>query len=72
LADRCVLAAIDQDLAVLSSPAAGDREQLDGLKFRGHSVGDVHRPLHVSFQDDRGRNGLKVAGALCAGSLHSG
>ena len=70
VADRCVLSAIDHDLAVLSSPTASDQEQLEALKFLGHWVGDVHQPLHVSFEDDRGGNGVKVTGGLCGGKLH--
>jgi hypothetical protein len=70
LADRCVLTAIDQDLAVLSSPTASDQERLDALKFLGHWIGDVHQPLHVSFEDDGGGNGVKVTGGLCGGKLH--
>ena len=70
LADVCVLTAIDQDLAVLSSPTASDRDQLDALKFLGHWIGDVHQPLHVSFEDDRGGNGVMVTGGVCGGRLH--
>jgi hypothetical protein len=70
LADRCVLTAIDQELAVLSSATASDQDRLDALKFLGHWVGDVHQPLHVSFEDDRGGNDV-VAGGLCNGNLHA-
>jgi hypothetical protein len=55
---------------VLSSPTASDRDQLDALKFLGPWIGDVHHPLHVSFEDDRGGNGVKVTGGLCGGKLH--
>jgi hypothetical protein len=65
-----VLTAIDWDLKVLSSPTATDQEQLDALKFLGHWVADVHQPLHVSFEDDRGGNGVKVTGGICGGNLH--
>ena len=70
LADHCVLTAIDHDLAMLSSPTASDQERLDALKYLGHWVGDVHQPLHVSFQDDRGGNGVGVTGGLRGGNLH--
>jgi organic hydroperoxide reductase OsmC/OhrA len=33
-------------------------------------VGDVHQPLHVSFEDDRGGNNISVGGE-CRGSLHA-
>jgi S1/P1 Nuclease len=32
------------------------------LKFLGHWVGDIHQPLHVSFEDDRGENSILVSG----------
>jgi nuclease S1 len=70
LADRCVLTAIKKDLAVLSSPTAGDEERLVALKFLGHWVAEVHQPLHVSFEDDRGGDGVKVTGGICGGNLH--
>ena len=40
------------------------------LKFLGHWVGDVHQPLHVSFEDDRGGNEMRVSGD-CRNNLHS-
>jgi hypothetical protein len=39
--------------------------------FLGHWVGDVHQPLHVSFADDRGGNGVLVTGECGASNLHS-
>jgi hypothetical protein len=35
-----------------------------------HYVGDIHQPLHVSFEDDRGGNNISVSGR-CSGKLHS-
>jgi hypothetical protein len=40
------------------------------LKFLGHWVGDVHQPLHVSFEDDRGGNSISVTGE-CRSNLHA-
>jgi hypothetical protein len=66
----CVVTAIAQDFAVLSSKSATDGEKVASLKFLGHWVGDVHQPLHVSFGDDRGGNEIRVSGE-CTGNLHS-
>jgi hypothetical protein len=52
-ADECIFTAIATDLAVLKDNAATDEARLASLKFLGHWVGDLHQPLHVSFQDDR-------------------
>src|SRR5262249_13692747 len=62
--------AIAKDFAVLSSSAASDADKAASLKFLGHWVGDVHQPLHVSFEDDRGGNEINVVGD-CRGNLHS-
>jgi hypothetical protein len=67
---ECVLRAIQTDFAVLKSDDASDDERLASLKFLGHWVGDIHQPLHVSFEDDRGGNEITVSGE-CNGKLHA-
>ena len=74
-ADRCVVSAISHDLAVLGRSDANAAQKLDALKYLSHWVGDVHQPLHVSFEDDRGGNGVAVTGLCGTGpiaNLHSG
>ena len=71
LAEKCVVSAIEKDVAVLSSPSAGEEERLEALKYLGHWVGDVHQPLHVSFEDDRGGNEVGISGGLCSWNLHA-
>jgi hypothetical protein len=56
---------------VLSSSGASEQEKLEALKYLGHWVGDVHQPLHVSFEDDRGGNEVGISGGLCSWDLHS-
>ena len=70
LADSCILTAITNDLAVLSSATTPAVDRLAALKFLGHWVGDIHEPLHVSFVDDRGGNDIAVSGE-CQGVLHA-
>jgi hypothetical protein len=68
---KCVLSAIDADAAVLGSQAPAD-DQVTALKFLGHWVGDIHQPLHISYQDDTGGNDLKASGTCRrADNLHS-
>jgi len=69
LADECVVTAIDDDLKIVADAGASDAKKLDALKFLGHWVGDIHQPLHVSFQDDRGGNRIGEAGP-CERNLH--
>lgn len=67
-ADRCVASAILNDARELASAQdAGERLRL--LKSLGHWVGDLHQPLHVSFEDDKGANFIEATGA-CVSSLH--
>jgi hypothetical protein len=67
-ADRCVASAILNDARDLAlSQDAGDSLRL--LKSLGHWVGDIHQPLHVSFEDDKGANFIAVTGS-CGFSLH--
>ena len=68
-ATKCVVTAIDNDMRDL---AAGhdETDQLRLLKSIGHWVGDIHQPLHISFEDDRGANKIDVD-APCDSNLHS-
>jgi hypothetical protein len=70
LAENCVVTAIEDDFAVLASSDATDEEKLEALKFLGHWVGDIHQPLHVSFEDDRGGNRVGTKATSCD-SLHA-
>jgi hypothetical protein len=69
-ASACVVTATKKDFEVLSSSNASQAKKLESLKFLGHWVGDIHQPLHVSFEDDRGRISVLVTG-LCGSNLHS-
>ena len=55
----------------LTLSTATEWEQLESLKYLGHWVGDIHQPLHVSFEDDRGGNDVGVSGTLCRWNLHA-
>ena len=69
LANECVVSPIEADMAVLADPGRSDADRFTALEYRGHWVGDVHQPLHVSFADDRGGNSVNVTGT-CHGNLH--
>jgi len=42
----------------------------EALKFLGDRVGDIHQPMHVSFEDDRSAKGINTTG-VCSGNLYS-
>jgi hypothetical protein len=69
VADRCVISAILNDTRDLAL-SLDVSDQLRLLKSLGHWVGDVHRPLHVSFDDDRRGNLVAIEGP-CKANLHA-
>src|SRR5262249_46746157 len=69
-AGPCLLTAIERDMAMLSSNSASAADKLKSLKLLGRWVADIHQPLHVSFDDDRGGNNINVYGE-CTTNLHS-
>jgi hypothetical protein len=69
-ASACVVTAIKKDFDVLLSNNASEAQKLASLKFLGHWIGDIHQPLHVSFEDDRGGNSILVTG-ICGTNLHA-
>lgn len=56
----CVVAKIEYFEGVLADGQAAERQRLEALKFLVHFVGDIHQPLHVSNNSDRGGNGVAV------------
>jgi hypothetical protein len=70
VADRCVISAILNDMRDLAF-SLDVSDQLRLLKSLGHWVGDVHQPLHVSFDDDRGGNLVAVEGPCSKANLHA-
>ena len=70
LAATCVIPAIQNDYLVLRNADSSDAEKLLALKLLGHWVGDVHQPMHVSFQDDRGGNSNNVDVDIPGANLH--
>ena len=72
LKEGCVLSAIEAYTQILKG------EEVDGytnnrskaLLFLGHFVGDIHQPLHVAYEDDRGGTQLPLSYAGKEYSLH--
>lgn len=54
----CVLTGITSQANLLKH-GKNDQLRAQGLIFLGHFVGDIHQPLHISYQNDEGGN--KVA-----------
>lgn len=68
-AASCILAGIERDVAILKDPNRSREDRVFALMALGHWVGDIHQPLHISFEDDRGGNGIDLTmTARCGGS----
>jgi len=57
----CIDAKIDAMMAVLANNKVSDAEKATALKWLVHLVGDIHQPLHVGDNGDRGGNLVTVA-----------
>lgn len=59
---RCITQAILEHQKALSyAEHTNIWQQTKALLFLGHWLGDIHQPLHVSFQDDLGGNRIKFS-----------
>jgi S1/P1 Nuclease len=69
--DNCIIAKIEHFELVLADRQAPDRQRLEALKYLVHFVGDLHQPLHVSNNQDRGGNNLFVIFRGLSTNLHA-
>ena len=69
--DRCVIGAVEKYRRILADSAASPADRREALRFLIHFVGDLHQPLHVSDQGDRGGNGLSVTWQGRSENLHT-
>lgn len=70
--DVCLFTAIRRDESVASVKSdATPTDRLIALKFLGHWIGDIHQPLHISYEDDRGGNEILLSSPLgCRNEMH--
>jgi hypothetical protein len=60
VAGTCIFVGIKRDLAILKDTSKSDEDRVAALMVVGHWIGDIHQPLHISFEDDVGGNSIKV------------
>lgn len=58
--NNCVVEKIKHYRAVLANRQAPRRDRQHALLFLVHFVGDIHQPLHVGDNDDRGGNQTQI------------
>ena len=54
----CIFQGIARDLGTLKNENASNADRVFALMAIGHWIGDIHQPLHISFADDKGGNGI--------------
>lgn len=57
---ECVTGQIEAQARILADKARPKRQRLEALAWIVHLVGDMHQPLHVGDNGDRGGNGQKI------------
>ena len=56
----CLIAAFHEQIKILNNSSASFLSRAEALWFIGHSVGDIHQPMHVGYPEDRGGNDHKL------------
>lgn len=69
--DACVIRAIERFRVVLADRAAPVPARTEALRFLVHLIGDMHQPLHVGDQADRGGNDRRLSLNGRETNLHS-
>lgn len=57
---RCVTEKIKEYESLLVGPASSRKTKKEALKFLIHLVADVHQPMHLGYEKDRGGNEISV------------
>ena len=66
-----VYSALLQQEQVLGSTASSKQQKIEALKFIVHFIGDLHQPMHVSREEDKGGNTIQVNYAGVGTNLHA-
>ncbi|MDN3643511.1 S1/P1 nuclease [Lutimonas halocynthiae] len=65
-----IVIGIDHCIDVLKDPNASEQDKVFFLKFLVHLIGDLHQPLHVGREEDRGGNDIKLEWHRKKSNLH--
>lgn len=69
--DGDVVTAVREQIAILSDPVSTRSQKVLALKILVHCVGDMHQPMHMGHESDRGANYVKVKMFDKDSNLHS-
>ena len=56
-----ILSGIRRDLKILGDNSRSRQDRVVALLALGHWIGDIHQPLHISYEDDVGGNSIEVS-----------
>ncbi|MGR8946468.1 MAG: S1/P1 nuclease [Gammaproteobacteria bacterium] len=59
-ADDCVLHAIRRHADILANRQLGSAARGEALILLAHWIADIHQPLHVAFEDDKGGSAIEL------------
>ncbi len=65
-----IVSGINYCITVLKDPDSSQQDKVFYLKFLVHLVGDLHQPLHVGREEDKGGNDIKVLWHYKKSNLH--
>ena len=65
-----IVMGIDHCVKVLKDPNASEQDKIFFLKFLVHLIGDLHQPMHVGREEDRGGNDIKLEWHRKKSNLH--
>jgi len=68
---RCVTEKIKEYESLLVDPESSRKTKKEALKFLIHLVADVHQPMHLGYEKDRGGNEIAVTFGNKLTNLHS-
>jgi hypothetical protein len=67
---RCVTEKIKEYESLLVDPASSPKTRKEAFKFLVHLVADVHQPMHLGYEKDRGGNEIAVYFGAKPTNLH--
>jgi hypothetical protein len=59
--EDCVVHGINRHFREFANHDLAQTRRATAMLMLSHWIGDIHQPMHVSFEDDRGGNRIKVA-----------
>jgi hypothetical protein len=66
-----VYSALNQQEQILGSVTSTRAQKIEALKFIVHFVGDLHQPMHVSREEDKGGNTIQLNYGGVGTNLHA-